>query len=42
MRSPCWAASFGRERNRIENAHLRDGFDMTDEKVNVVRIGPER
>jgi hypothetical protein len=31
-----------RERNRIENAHLRDGFDMTDEDGNVVRIGPER
>ena len=31
-----------RERNRIENAHLRDGFEMTDEQGNVVRIGPER
>jgi len=31
-----------RERNRIENAHLSEGFDMSDEQGNVVRIGPER
>jgi hypothetical protein len=30
------------ERNRIENAHLKDRFVMRDEASNVVRAGPER
>jgi hypothetical protein len=29
------------ERNRIENAHLKDRFVMRDEASNVVRVGPE-